>query len=87
VGVRYFDVAPWYGFGLAERRFERLLHAKKRSEYVLSSKVGKLFRSDLKKGRLIDNGRISPPRTTDARPETDKMSLYRWERLIDFCLG
>jgi hypothetical protein len=21
VGVRYFDVAPWYGFGLAERRF------------------------------------------------------------------
>ena len=20
VGVRYFDVAPWYGFGLAERR-------------------------------------------------------------------
>ena len=26
VGVRYFDVAPWYGFGLAERRFGRLLH-------------------------------------------------------------
>ena len=20
VGVRYFDVAPWYGYGLAERR-------------------------------------------------------------------
>ena len=45
VGVRYFDVAPWYGFGLAERRFGRLLHGKKRSEYLLSSKVGKLFKA------------------------------------------
>ncbi|MGY4368813.1 D-threo-aldose 1-dehydrogenase [Bradyrhizobium sp. LB1.3] len=45
VGVRYFDVAPWYGFGLAERRFGRLLHGKKRDEYVLSSKVGKLFKA------------------------------------------
>jgi D-threo-aldose 1-dehydrogenase len=45
VGVRYFDVAPWYGFGLAERRFGRLLHGKKRDEYLLSSKVGKLFKA------------------------------------------
>ena len=45
VGVRYFDVAPWYGFGLAERRFGRLLHTKKRDEYLLSSKVGKLFKA------------------------------------------
>src|ERR1700712_1168400 len=26
VGVRYFDVAPWYGYGLAERRFGHFLH-------------------------------------------------------------
>jgi D-threo-aldose 1-dehydrogenase len=45
VGVRYFDVAPWYGFGLAERRFGRLLHGKRRDEYLLSSKVGKLFKA------------------------------------------
>ena len=45
VGVRYFDVAPWYGFGLAERRFGRLLHNKKREDYLLSSKVGKLFKA------------------------------------------
>ncbi|HZV05576.1 MAG TPA: aldo/keto reductase [Gemmataceae bacterium] len=45
VGVRYFDVAPWYGFGLAERRFGRLLHGKNRDEYLLSSKVGKLFKA------------------------------------------
>jgi D-threo-aldose 1-dehydrogenase len=44
-GVRYFDVAPWYGFGLAERRFGHFLHNQKREEYLLSSKVGKLFKA------------------------------------------
>lgn len=45
VGVRYFDVAPWYGFGLAERRFGHFLHNKRREDYLLSSKVGKLFKA------------------------------------------
>src|SRR6201991_3418893 len=44
-GVRYYDVAPWYGFGLAERRFGHFLHNQKRSDYLLSSKVGKLFKA------------------------------------------
>jgi D-threo-aldose 1-dehydrogenase len=44
-GVRYYDVSPWYGLGLAERRFGYFLHNKKRSDYVLSSKVGKLLRA------------------------------------------
>jgi D-threo-aldose 1-dehydrogenase len=44
-GVRYYDVAPWYGLGLAERRFGYFLHNKKRSDYVLSSKVGKLLKA------------------------------------------
>ncbi|QNM82233.1 aldo/keto reductase [Sphingomonas sabuli] len=45
VGVRYFDVAPWYGFGLSERRFGHFLHNQNRDSYLLSSKVGKLFRA------------------------------------------
>lgn len=45
VGVRYFDGAPWYGFGLSERRFGHFLHDKNRGEYILSSKVGKLFKA------------------------------------------
>ncbi len=45
LGVRYFDVAPWYGFGLSERRFGRFLHTRPRDEFVLSSKVGKLFKA------------------------------------------
>lgn len=44
-GVRYFDVSPWYGLGLAERRFGRFLARKPRDEFVLSSKVGKLLRA------------------------------------------
>ena len=45
VGVRYYDVAPWYGLGLAERRFGHFLHEQRRDDYVLSSKVGKLFKA------------------------------------------
>ena len=44
-GVRYYDVAPWYGLGLAERRFGSFLHGKNRDEFVISSKVGKLLRA------------------------------------------
>ena len=44
-GVRYYDVAPWYGLGLAERRFGNFLHNQKRSEYVISTKVGKLLKA------------------------------------------
>lgn len=44
-GVRYYDMAPWYGLGLAERRYGNFLHNKSRSEFVLSSKVGKLLRA------------------------------------------
>jgi D-threo-aldose 1-dehydrogenase len=44
-GVRYYDMAPWYGLGLAERRYGNFLHDKVRSEYVLSTKVGKLLKA------------------------------------------
>ncbi len=43
-GVRYYDTAPLYGFGLAETRLNRFLRDKPRDEYVLSSKVGRLLR-------------------------------------------
>lgn len=42
-GVRLYDVAPWYGLGLAERRFGMFLHNKKREDYIISSKVGKML--------------------------------------------
>src|ERR1700754_2302319 len=32
-GVRYVDVSPWYGLGLAERRYGMFLHNKPRDSY------------------------------------------------------
>ena len=42
-GIRYYDTAPYYGRGLAEIRCGRFLDTKPRSEFVLSSKVGRWF--------------------------------------------
>lgn len=44
LGVRYFDTAPLYGFGLAEQRLGRFLRSKPRDSFVLSTKVGRLLR-------------------------------------------
>lgn len=42
-GLRYFDTAPWYGFGLAERVTGDFLRDKPKGHYVLSSKVGRIM--------------------------------------------
>lgn len=42
-GIRYFDTAPHYGLGLAERRLGALLTRYPRDEFVVSSKVGRLL--------------------------------------------
>ena len=44
LGVRYFDTAPLYGFGLAERRLGSFLRQQPRDSFVLSTKVGRLLR-------------------------------------------
>jgi len=45
LGIRYFDVAPLYGNGLAERRAGAVLAGKPRAEFTLSTKVGRLIRA------------------------------------------
>jgi D-threo-aldose 1-dehydrogenase len=42
-GVRYFDVAPHYGLGLAERRLGGALAGRPREQFVVSTKVGRLL--------------------------------------------
>jgi D-threo-aldose 1-dehydrogenase len=42
-GVRYFDTAPLYGFGLSERRLGAALSAVGTSDVVVSTKVGRLL--------------------------------------------
>src|SRR5690242_14465070 len=46
-GMRLFDTAPQYGFGLSEERFGRALAARPRDGYVLSTKVGRVLRDCL----------------------------------------
>jgi D-threo-aldose 1-dehydrogenase len=44
-GVRYFDTAPLYGLGLSETRMNRFLRGRPRADYVISTKIGRLFRA------------------------------------------
>jgi aryl-alcohol dehydrogenase-like predicted oxidoreductase len=43
-GVRYYDTAPWYGHGLSEHRLGALLRQHPRSEFLVSTKVGRVYR-------------------------------------------
>ncbi|MEY9886664.1 D-threo-aldose 1-dehydrogenase [Catenulispora sp. MAP12-49] len=43
-GMRYFDTAPMYGSGHSERLLGLALRGRPRTEYVLSTKVGRLVR-------------------------------------------
>jgi len=46
LGVRYFDTAPYYGSGLAERRLGAALRGMPRDAFAVSTKVGRLLRPD-----------------------------------------
>ena len=64
LGVRYFDVAPLYGYGAAERRLGRALAGRPRDEFVVSTKVGRLVRrpAEIPPGADVD------PQALDGRP-------------------
>jgi D-threo-aldose 1-dehydrogenase len=42
-GIKYFDTAPHYGKGTAERRLGVALHGISREKFVISTKVGRLL--------------------------------------------
>jgi D-threo-aldose 1-dehydrogenase len=54
-GIRYFDVAPHYGLGRAEREFGTFLSTKPRDEFVLSTKVGRLLVPQEADGKDLEN--------------------------------
>ncbi|MBZ9986892.1 aldo/keto reductase [Mesorhizobium sp. BH1-1-5] len=43
-GIRFYDTAPMYGHGLSELRTGHSLRWKKRGEFVLTSKVGRVLK-------------------------------------------
>jgi len=63
-GTRFFDTAPFYGAGLSEIRLGKELAKHKRSEYILSSKVGRIVLDEVEqdaqtfgeKGTLFTHG-------------------------------
>jgi len=56
-GIRYFDTAPFYGFGLSERRLGDML--RERDDWLLSTKVGRLLRPSSRGGN-VRHGFASP---------------------------
>ncbi len=61
-GMRYFDTAPLYGFGLSETRIGRLLKKLNREDYTISTKVGRLLEScakeEVNSGFFIDTPQL-----------------------------
>jgi len=43
LGVRYYDTAPLYGLGVAERRLGEFLRGRPRDQFVVATKVGRLL--------------------------------------------
>ncbi len=67
LGVRYFDVAPLYGYGTAERRLGVGLAGRPRDAFVVSTKVGRLVR---------DVGVIAPGADMDRQALGDREDAY-----------
>ncbi len=61
-GVRYFDTAPFYGLGLAEQRVGRALKARRRADFVLSTKVGRVLepcaKDEVNGGFFVDTPQV-----------------------------
>ena len=62
-GIRYFDTAPHYGLGLSEKRLGSLLAGYARSDYLVSSKVGRLLVDSPELAGLLDDEGFVVPAT------------------------
>ena len=63
-GIRYFDTAPLYGYGLSETRFGKGLEGQERDSFVISSKVGYILIPQ-SKGEISQTPFVDiPPLTT-----------------------
>ncbi|TAM27754.1 MAG: aldo/keto reductase [Rhodanobacter sp.] len=81
-GIRHFDTAPYYGYGLSEDRLGTTLQHVERSSYTLSTKVGRrieddLGRSDHTDGFIVDNQRAFFDYSRDGIMRSLETSLKR----------
>jgi D-threo-aldose 1-dehydrogenase len=80
LGIRYFDTAPYYGSGLAERRLGEGLRDRPRAGLLVSTKVGRLLRPDASdwEGAYFDFSYDAALRSLDeslARLELDHVDI------------
>jgi D-threo-aldose 1-dehydrogenase len=66
-GIRYFDTAPHYGLGLSERRLGAGLREKPRSEFTVSTKVGRLLVPNAAGANAKDDEGFDVPATSKRR--------------------
>jgi D-threo-aldose 1-dehydrogenase len=57
LGISYFDTAPMYGLGEGETRLGTALNGIDRSDFVISTKVGRVLRNDVPAGWTFDFSR------------------------------
>lgn len=81
-GIRHFDTAPYYGYGLSETRLGSTLHSLERSSYTLSTKVGRCIEQDLGNsdhadGFIVDNQRALFDYSRDGVMRSLETSLKR----------
>jgi len=83
-GIRYFDTAPYYGYGLSERRLGRFLAQIGAAEVTLSTKVGRLLpAADADappRGEYMASGRAVFDYSRDAVLRSFESSLQRLGR-------
>lgn len=77
-GVRYFDSAPHYGLGLSEDRIGRSLAKFSRSDFIFSTKVGRLLveNTNYQPGLLDDEG-FAVEATTVRKLDYSRDAVFR----------
>ena len=81
-GIRHFDTAPYYGYGLSENRLGATLQQLERSSYTLSTKVGRRLEdavghSEHADGFIVDNQRACFDYSRDGIMRSLETSLKR----------
>jgi D-threo-aldose 1-dehydrogenase len=82
LGIRYFDTAPLYGYGTAERRLGRVLAGHPREEFVVSTKVGRLVRrlNEIEPDAIVDVAAFGDRRVSDGREEIGHRVVFDFSR-------
>jgi D-threo-aldose 1-dehydrogenase len=81
-GIRHFDTAPYYGYGLSESRIGDALQGIERASYTISTKVGRLIdvdeeRKDRSDGFAVDGRRAHFNYTRDGVLRSLESSIRR----------